>query len=159
MGPKETTPDPAGPKITGARLFTNFRLAQLNQQVRAGSDPVQVRFLEEMRSFTNPTPISDEIIRSLSDRPLTSRDLLNPAWQAAPICVSTNMERYKLNFQLAQRFAKAHNTVIITWEIESSSSVVSVLRTKGLVERFFTPDSGLLDFCSRCACIFDGKYQ
>jgi len=45
---------------------------------------------------------------------------------------------------LAQRFAKAHGTVVITWDLDSNSKQVAALRTSDLKEKVFTSDSGLM---------------
>jgi len=60
--------DASLPRSTGTRLFKNFRLLELKQQVRAAEDQIQMKMLETLRDLSLPNPIPHSLILDLEKR-------------------------------------------------------------------------------------------
>jgi hypothetical protein len=103
------------PAKQGARLFASFQKVELTKQMRAAKDPVHIAFLNQLRtSAANGMPKTFEPLEQL--KVLTREDIeREPDWMSAPIVVTSNEERYRINEQKSTVFAKQQNCPRIIW--------------------------------------------
>lgn len=103
------------PNTQGARLFAQFRKIELNQQMRAQNDPDHIEFLNKLRfASSDPKTRSIDTINRLKiiSRIDIDRD---PTWTNAPIVVTSNQERYRINEHQSLMLAKKQNCPRIIW--------------------------------------------
>ncbi len=112
INPKEKN---TGPAIQGARVFAHFRKIELTQQMRAANDPLHMEFLNRLRSTsTEPHLTPMDTIERL--KVISKRDVQkDPSWENAPIVVTSNAERYRINEQKSLTLAKKKNCPRIIW--------------------------------------------
>ena len=89
--------------LAGAILFKQFTAKFLTQQVRSSSDPEHTAFIESFSTVQNP--ITMQRIRGIQDY---TEQLVqdNPAFELAPVLVSTNNERHFWNEKRALQMGK-----------------------------------------------------
>jgi hypothetical protein len=106
----------AFPRQAGINAFRGCKLRELTQQKRAENDAEHTAFIQNMRTFNIANPISDDLLRALERRVLTSEDMNDPEWECAPICVTSNAERFSLMKAMAKKYAKRHGLPVVVWE-------------------------------------------
>ena len=101
------------PLVTGANLFSKFKLYELKEQMRAADDPKQIQLIEDMRNLDNSQPITHELLQDLiTNNTLNASDFTTSSgkstdtYSKAVIVVTTNAERVPLNLLFSQSFAK-----------------------------------------------------
>ena len=101
--------------MQGARWFAIFQKLELTQQMRAANDPQHMAFLNQLRSICiDPKPRSSHSLRPL--KTITQQDvLLDPNWSTAPIVVTSNEERCRINEQQSIMLAKNLKCARIVW--------------------------------------------
>ena len=148
--PGSNDDSPSKPKYAGSQAFSKFRLVELKEQVRAADDQEQANFLERMRDFNVQDPISDELLKSLVERTLSKDDVnsstsnLEDSWDMAPVCVTSNAERFNLTPIRAKRFAQRKGVPLVTWNLASKGTLITKANDAGFAEKLFTLESGLL---------------
>jgi hypothetical protein len=113
--PAKANSTSTGPNTQGARLFGQFRKIELTQQMRAQNDPDHIEFLRKLRSASaDPkTRYMDTINRlKIISRNDVDRD---PTWMNAPIVVTSNQERYRINEHQSLMLAKKQSCPRIIW--------------------------------------------
>ena len=131
-------------KLAGSAVFSQFRMVELKQQVRAAADEVQGRLLEQLRDLTHDTPVDNELLRSLSERVLSPADFAaSDGWLEAPVCVTSNLERQSLTPLLAQRFARKKGVVIFTWDLPATGGLIDKLALENKL-KLLPEESGLV---------------
>jgi len=132
-------------RTQGLRLFSQAKLLDLKEQVRAASDPVQVGFISKMRDLNEKESVSSALLQSLQEHTLTAEDVRKPGWDEAPLCVTSNQERAHLTPLLATAFAKRHQVPVITWNLPAKGEVLERLRRCGASDNeVYRMDSGLV---------------
>jgi len=145
--------------LLGVKAFAQFRLVEINQQVRAADDPIQIATLESLRDLTQKEFITNEILKSLLKRTLKPEDLNTPTplhdsldtWSNAPVCVTSNQERNNLTPVLALQLAKVNRVPLVTWNKPCTGSLLDLAASEmsnnrpELKEALFSLESGLVD--------------
>ena len=105
----------SSPAKQGARLLASFQKVELSEQMRAAKDPVHMAFLNQQRmSSENGMPKTFEPLGEL--KMLTRQDIeREPDWMSAPIVVTSNEERYRINEHQSTIFDKQQNWSCIIW--------------------------------------------
>ncbi len=103
------------PSVQGACLFASFRKIELSQQMRAMNDPLHMDFLEKLRSTTtNPKLKLTEILERI--KVITKEDVeRDPSWMIAPVVVTSNEERFRINEERSRIFSMKNNYPRIIW--------------------------------------------
>lgn len=87
-----------GPRYVGISLFKTFQKIKLTEEMRAADDFKRAEFLNQLRSSTTSTAISNESLSVLKS--LTKEDIeKNNSWTQATIFVTSNEERCRINEQ------------------------------------------------------------
>ena len=136
----------------GAELFTEFKIIQLNTQVRAAEDYEQLKTLECLRSF-NDNQVCDSFLKSLiHNNTLKIKDfentetIKNMTWTSAPLAVTSNNERDNLMFKRAQQWATENFVPIVTWKLHCTGSVLNFIKEEKQLNDIYHLQSGLLGF-------------
>ena len=106
-----------GPKTRGTALFGKFEKLELTQQMRAALDLEHTNFLNRMRTPLPQQPrISTQHIKNF--KTLSQTDVINDVnWNWAPIVVTSNKERVKINDYQTKNWARFHQIPRFIWEI------------------------------------------
>ncbi len=108
------------PRAIGTRLFRLFKRVTLMQQVRCTGEHGEIN--QRLRNPEVDNPIDDSIIRYLTDRILSSKDIEDdPSWLEALIVVSHNAQREGLTFGCVYRFAERHGVPITVWRVPAGN--------------------------------------
>ena len=137
--------------ITGAALFSKFKLLTLDDQVRAAEDKQQMETLSSLRSF-NGNQVSSNLLQSLiQNNTLNKEDFKESQnidsynnWATAPLAVTSNCERDHLMFIRAQIWAKIMGQPIITWNIQCRGTLFNYLTESYSIKEIFHNQSGLI---------------
>ena len=103
------------PSTHGALIFSKFKKIELKQQMRISNDPSHVQFLSDLRLFSkNQKRRSTDALKHF--KTLTKEDVeKDNSWTIAPIIVTSNEERWRINQQQSKVFAKNNNTPRFVW--------------------------------------------
>ena len=128
------------------KLFSKAQLFNLVTQVRAANDLEQKQVIEAIRDFSIPQPISPQLIHKLVGLTLTPKDYAQePAWYEAPVCVTTNSERFHLIPHLAIAFAQHHKVPLVAWKKSCSGTLFNCLQGReDMLRKVYTLDSDLV---------------
>ena len=96
----------SSPLIHGSWLFSNFKMIELNEQMRAPDDERHMEMLNQMRIQLSGQPaVSAEHLKRYSY--FSSKDVLDDkSWLTAPVIVLNNKERVHLNAPRSKLYAK-----------------------------------------------------
>jgi hypothetical protein len=103
------------PRAHGIQIFQACKLRILRQQKRAEKDVNHTKFLQDMRDHNCPDPFLRALLDALSARQLTAKDLDSQEWDLAPVCVTSNAERFSLMVIMALNFAKKRGLPVVVW--------------------------------------------
>ncbi len=111
----DTQATSTSPAVEGTKYFATFQKIELTQQMRAASDPDHMKFLDTLRS-TDPDRQAKTLELIQKIKVISKRDIeQDPAWMNAPIVVTSNEERFRINDLQTIALAKRTNCPRIIW--------------------------------------------
>lgn len=114
------------PAYVGVTLFGNFRMHELEEQMRAAEDPVHAGIVNQFRDVNRSEFVTPDMVARIPV--LCAADVLaDPAWQFPVFVVTTNRERAAINHAQVQRFATVHNLPLIRWRLPLSGRTAEEL--------------------------------
>lgn len=94
-------------------MLASYQKVELTEQMRGAKDPVHMAFLNQAADVCSKRHAKTI---STSRKTLTRQDIeQEPDWMSAPIVVTSNEERYRINEQQPTIFAKHQNWPRIVW--------------------------------------------
>ena len=115
-------------RTLAVNTFKLFQRCNPTKQHRS-DDPQHNRRMAAIRS-TEKNPITKKILMSLL--PLSKKDLItDPSWQWAQLVVTSNCERYPLNYQQGLRYSRIHNEPMLWWYCPLRNDVSTSRRNAG----------------------------
>ena len=117
----------------GGKIFTKFKRFVLKDQNRCKSDSQHKKLIKQMRNLKKQFPITKKMIKQL--KVLKQKDLDDPDWNFAPIIVTSNVTRHRINNMQVKRFAKYHNEKIFKWKCPVAGSY-DIYETKNTEKQY-----------------------
>jgi hypothetical protein len=103
------------PSEMGMQLFRSYELVELKTYMRSRDDKVHTDIIADMRRAEDMKDLAPKLLRHL--KVINRQDVVDdPSWLEAPIIVTSNYERYVINFHKARAFAISKGVPVIAWK-------------------------------------------
>ena len=113
------------PLERGILLFSKLQKFELDQQMRAAEDESQIKMLDQMR-FPQPGQTRVDKRKILSYRTISSDDFKqDPAWLNASLVVTSNKERFLVNFLRSKHWSIQSGNPRFKWKYPLCGSAAS----------------------------------
>lgn len=101
------------------------------------NDHNHVTLIERLRKLTIDQPIYSHILQTLVNNQLTRTDVdRDPDWSSAPIVVTLNEIRERINYTMACQFANQNNLPVIKWKLPISGIRATTLNKEETEELY-----------------------
>ena len=100
-----------------------FVLYKLHDQNRCTDDKDHQNLITKMRNLEAKNPITENMIKQLKIIKKSDLDD-NPEWSFAPIIVTSNKTRHRINRKQIKRFATFYNKKIFRWLCPVQESMI-----------------------------------
>jgi hypothetical protein len=118
---------PTESRNVGTETFLAFKKTDLTIQQRARNDNDHLKLIEQLRDPLHADqPIDDWVVSLMTKRCLSKNDVQTyPEWSTAPIAITANAERSRLNLFRATHFCSG-NEPYVTWDVNISGDKVKL---------------------------------
>ena len=105
----------------GCRLYESASTFFLTRQMRAASDPHHQNMIDRIRRMMEK-PVDDIFLEYLKMHEIKSEELSDIKLADAPVLVTTNFERRKVNEERLLYFAQLTGSVVFRWKLNARMS-------------------------------------